>query len=411
MGLRERKTKPAYTFDDDELDRKLRRKTVAGPTVHAAETASRGPTPAPGKQPKTARRLSAASSLVSSEGKDSLPSASRPASVRATSATDVTSGHEPAMSAADLNNSNLKVKKTRVPVRKEQVLRASRALKKQPAPTNGAPQQAAGSATAAAPGSSTGKAGDEVDKLAGEMKKIKITVLTKAQKEARERERAIREKLANADTISVASPLAGKGPQSQPAPPSAPTDTTIAGTTGSLPSLSPSPAREPPQIQSPTDSLALLPQEATTPITPGESLVSPPMTEPRSIPLPPLPASSPPPQAMSSPLGEAPTMAAAAAAAAADNFIPYQPDGPTPKNPTAPHHHQQLQWLPPNVSATPVQSPARREDLPVFTSTSVIPFAMGPTTARETGVNGGGGKGEGEGEGGTKTAGSAEGSG
>ncbi|KAK3307465.1 uncharacterized protein B0T15DRAFT_394603 [Chaetomium strumarium] len=391
MSLRERKTKPAYTFDDDELDRKLRRKTVAGPTVHAADTASRGPTPAPGKQPKTARRLSAASSLASSEGKDSLPSASRPASVRATSATDVTSGPEPAMSAAEPKSSNLNVKKTRVPVKKEPVLRASRALKKQSAPANGALQQAPGSATAAATGPSTEKARDEMDKLAGEMKKIKITVLTKAQKEARERERAIREKFANAETISVAPPQAAeKGSQPQPAPP---TDTAITNTTATLPSPSPSPAHEHPQLQSPTDPSTFPPQEAITPTTNSNGpLASPPTTDPRSIPLP--TSSPPPPRAMSSPLGEVPTTAP-------NNFIPYQPDGPTPK-PTAPHP-QQLQWLPPNVSATPVQSPARRENLPVFTSTSVIPFAMGPT-ARGAGVNGRAG------EGGTKGADSAEGS-
>ncbi|KAK4240877.1 hypothetical protein C8A03DRAFT_30953 [Achaetomium macrosporum] len=385
MSLRERKTKPTYTFDDDELDRKLRRKTVAGPTVLAAETAPRGPTPAPGKQPKAARRLSAASSLVSSEGKDSLPPASRPASIRGISATDVSSGPEPAMSAADSNSSNLNVKKTRAPVKKEPAPRASRAPKKQPAPTNGAPQQAAGSTTAAATGPSTQKAGDELDKLTGEMKKVKITVVTKAQKEARERERAMREKLAKTETVSVAPQPAEKGSQPPPAPPSAPTDPTMPSTTATLPSPSPSPAREPPQVQPPIDPPALLPQEVTTPITTSGPLASPPATDPRSIPL---PTSSPPP-AMSSPLGEPPTT---------DNFIPHQPEGPTPR--PVPQHQQQqpLQWLPPNVSATPVESPARREDLPVFTSTGVIPFAptAGGAVARGSGggVNTKGGEGD-----------------
>ncbi|SPQ25274.1 153714ee-6098-439e-a2fb-1ad2499ae5df [Thermothielavioides terrestris] len=235
MGLRERKTKPTYVFDD-EFDHKSRRKTVAGPAVLATEAASRGPTPMPGKQSRASRRLSAASTVVSSEGTDSIasePVAPRPAPVQGDAKADITSKAEAATTVAGASGSSLNVKKTRAP-KKEPAPRAPRAPKKQPAAANGAPRQTAPAATATSAGAPTQKAGDEVDKLAGEMKKIKITVVTKAQKEARERE------LPNHQ-------------QQQPPPP--------------------------------------------------------------------------------------------------------------------------LQWLPPNVSATPLQSPAKRADLPVFTSTSVIPFA------------------------------------
>jgi histone deacetylase HOS3 len=66
-----------------------------------------------------------------------------------------------------------------------------------------------------------------------------------------------------------------------------------------------------------------------------------------------------------------------------DNFIPYQPDGPPPVS--VRDQQKPLQWLPPNVSATPVQSPVKRGDLPVFTSTGVIPFAPA-RTAQGTGA-------------------------
>ena len=94
---------------------------------------------------------------------------------------------------------------------------------------------------------------------------------------------------------------------------------------------------------------------------------------------------------MSSPISAAPVDMMTPASR--DNFIPYQPDGPTPGPPattgsvTEQQQQQQgqeiqkpLQWLPPNVCATPVQSPAKRGDLPVFSSTGVIPFGPRPTT-------------------------------
>ncbi|KAH6855824.1 hypothetical protein B0I37DRAFT_63595 [Chaetomium sp. MPI-CAGE-AT-0009] len=386
MGLRERKPKPPRVEDDD----RSRRKTVAGPTVLATEADSRGSTPASGKQSRSSRRLSAASTVVSSasESLDTTPPVPRIVPVRGNSKTDVPGRPGTSMSVASPNGNNLNVKKTRGPAKKETVPRAPRGTKKSAATTNGAAAQPTPS-TAASDAPSTEKPGDEVDKLAGQMKKIKITVITKAQKEARERERLAKEKLSKAETIPMPPPPADNEPlpQSNTATP----NTTIAT---QHPSPPPSSSSEPPQIHTPTDPSTPGTEPATHP-----PLLSPPQTNAD------LPASSPPPSmdtSMSSPISEAPPPPPTTVG---DSFIPYQPDGPTTPGPAAVSAEQQqqqqqqkkkpLQWLPPNVCATPVPSPVRRGDLPVFSSTGVIPFGPRPG---EGGADAGGGGGGGEGK-------------
>ena len=59
-------------------------------------------------------------------------------------------------------------------------------------------------------------------------------------------------------------------------------------------------------------------------------------------------------------------------ASSSDVFIPYQPEGPPP-NPVP--QQEEIRWLPPNTS-TP--TPMKRANLPVFTSTSTIPFGTKP---------------------------------
>jgi histone deacetylase HOS3 len=64
---------------------------------------------------------------------------------------------------------------------------------------------------------------------------------------------------------------------------------------------------------------------------------------------------------------------------ATDIFVPYQPEGPPP----APILQQEpLKWLPPNTS-TPVAM--KRGDLPVFTSTGAIPFGINGNKAAPSG--------------------------
>jgi histone deacetylase HOS3 len=366
MGLRERKPKTAPVEDD--FERKSRRKTVAGPAVLSTEESSRGSTPVPGKQSRSSRRLSVASTATSAESLDVAPPATRIVPVRGNSRTDVSSRSDSSMSVAGPGGTGLTVKKTRAP-KKEPVPRGPRAPKKSAAAANGAAPQ-----PAAAGASSTDKTGNEMDKLAGDMKKIKITVITKAQKEARERERLAREKLSEAGAVSVPSPPAS---DQTPAPP----PETTAANPQHLPSPTPSPAPQPPQILTPINPSTPLPEH--TPTNPGP-LSPPPTTDPRRAPL---PASSPPPP-ISSPIegGEE------------DNFIPYQPHQPTPVPliTGGQQQHTHLQWLPPNVVATPLQSPAKRADLPVFSSEGVIPFAPRPGAGAAGGggvVGGGGGEG------------------
>ncbi|KAL2196879.1 hypothetical protein P885DRAFT_60886 [Corynascus similis CBS 632.67] len=384
MGLRERKQKPPLLEDDS--DRKSRRKTVAGPAVLDADAGSRGATPSSGKQSRSSRRLSAASTVVSSEGSEAAPSVPRIVPIRSNSKPEVSNKSESSVTATGTSGgSGLNVKKTRAP-KKDAVPRAPRG-KKATGTTNGTPAlQTAASTNPAAAASLTDKPGDAVDKLAGEMKKIKITVVTKAQKEARERERLAREKLSNAETISVPASATGNG-----SPPSSSLDAVVDTTTNPdlpsaneqhLPSPTPSPAPQPSQIQTALNpSTPLTEEDKRIPVTP--SLVSPPPTDPRQVPL---PASSPPPLSGEMPMSSPVTSGTPPPSDAGENlFIHYHPEGPTPEpapgtTTTAEEKpkQQQLQWLPPNVCATPVQSPVKREDLPVFSSTGVIPFAPRP---------------------------------
>ena len=363
MGLRERKPKPPLVEDD--MDRKSRRKTVAGTAVLD---------PAAGKISRASRRLSAASTIVSSEGLDSVPPTPQAVSIRGNPSSEVASRPESSVSlAGSSGSSSLNVKKTRAPAKKEPAPRAPRGTKKAATTANGPAQQTVGPTGAAAGSPSAGKTGDEMDKLAGEMKKIKITVITKAQKEARERERLAKEKLLKAAAAQPAPGTVTTTPSSVAPAPANPQH---------LPSPTPSPAPQHSHAaQTPPHSL---PEPTTTPTTTTTTLTSPPTTDPRA---PPPSSSSPIPGGQEN-----------------DNdiFIPYQPDGPAP-DPLAPAHpqqqqqqqQQQLHWLPPNVCATPVQSPApavKRGMLPVFGSTGVIPFAPRPAGAgAEKKEEGGGG--------------------
>ncbi|KAL2021100.1 hypothetical protein VTK56DRAFT_7519 [Thermocarpiscus australiensis] len=371
MGLRERKAKPTPLVGDDE-DRKARRKTIAGPAGLAAESTI--PADLSEKQPKqVGRRLSAASTIVSPEGLDSVPLATRTVKIRRSPKTDATTRPESSMSVRTTNGSGLKVKKTRAPAKKEPAPRPPKAPTKLSSTANGRIAEAARPATSAETPSAE-KADDDVDKLAGEMKKIKITVVTKAQREARERERAAREKLSKAEGMSAPSPPEENKPllpQGQPQPGPAtftPADTITAPLQTSTATGNNSPLSE---HCSPAQ------QQQQQPPRPFQSPAVAQPTDPSTTPSPNGTATSPraaPPPTTSSPGTKAQTPPAAPPT---DMFVPYRPDGPAPPAP-APAPTGALpsqQWLPPNVSATPLASPVGRGDLPVFSSTGVIPFA------------------------------------
>ncbi|KAK0714560.1 hypothetical protein B0H67DRAFT_664066 [Lasiosphaeris hirsuta] len=375
MGLRGRKAKQSPPIDEEGTED--RRKTIAGAATVV------------GKAPKqSSRRLSAASTIVS-EGAEPVPPAVRPAPIRGFTKPDTSANVRPesSMSARTANGNPLAVKKTRAPVKKEPVQRAPRGLKKLPG--------ALGTGTAAAPrtsplsatptngspdSSSADKTMDDMEKLTGDMKKIKITLVTKAQRETRERERLAREKLQHTDSISVALPTPENKPMPQPDHPSPP----ALSLPDKFPSTNPSPGRDYFPEQSPE-----LPAGPLTPASPRA-----PVLDPQRVPLPsssPMPASpsrrSPSRRSPSrrSPARSSPTRgwSSSAISTPADIFIPYQPEGPTPApvpQNQQPQQPQVLQWLLPNTE-TPVPTPAptpstmRRADLPVFTATSAIPFA------------------------------------
>lgn len=372
MALRGRKAKAALPIDEEsEDDPKNRRKTLGGPS-------------APPKQPRqSGRRLSAASTLVSDSFNPELPAPPTvPARVGARPGTSLTIRPDSSMSARATVGTPLAVKKTRAPVKKEPVPRAPRAPKRLPSTTNGAGPRAVSktSPLSRTPASTSpdlpvaDKTANDMDSLTSDMKKVKITLVTKAQKEARERERLAREKLKAGDSISVATPVEEPRPSVAPenqeprrlVPPEnlplpsspAPATTPIKTPTLSLPDQS-SGFDTPGQHYFPERSPTELPVSATPAY--GRPMVLPPSSSPMST----SPLRSPARSSRNS--NRSPTREAALSSS--DVFVPYQPEGPA----ASPLRQAQppLQWLPPNA-ATP--SVMRRADLPVFTSTSAIPF-------------------------------------
>jgi histone deacetylase HOS3 len=225
------------------------------------------------------------------------------------------------------------------------------------------------------------------------MKKVKITLVSKAQREARERDRAAKEQAAKAEAAtkpSVEPNLAVSNQAEEtiviPSPP-ADTEAPVQGFTSLLdtgahvvPQTSgenhdalhtPVTEEAPVLVETPAYHSTPLPSHAHAPV------LSP--VDPRLIPLPgsPFPAT---------PL-RSPVRAQEQASAAPDLFVPYQPEGPSP---AALLRQQQtpLQWVPPNTSSTPTVA-MRRVDLPVFTPTSTIPF--GPRPGGSAGMKSAGG--------------------
>ncbi|KAH8900061.1 Arginase/deacetylase [Thozetella sp. PMI_491] len=384
MALRERKPKPAILTDDfdEEKERKNRRRTVAGSSVLATEKAgSRSSTPVPADKParQPGRRLSAASTIMSESIDINMhPPPLLPPNGVSRPPSSMTVRPESSMSVRTTAGGPLNVKKTRAPSRKEPVPRASRAQKKTPPATSngtasaGLPKASVSAVVdkPAAPVTSDGTA-DEMESLANNMKKIKITLLTKEQREIRERERLAKEDAAKAKKVAVTTPveenkplvLPDQTPQALLIPPTTIPPNSAPPKLDSTPDL--------PFEQSMEESVADLP---TGPSTPAPLRA--PTLNPRPAPFgssSPAPSSSP----RSPTRSPARSPSRAAAPPQSDVFISYQPEGPTPAAlPVA--QQQPLQWLPPNT-ATPAAM--KRMDLPVFTATSAIPFAPRPASA------------------------------
>jgi histone deacetylase HOS3 len=214
----------------------------------------------------------------------------------------------------------------------------------------------------------------DMDNLTSGMKKIKLNLTTKAQREAKDQGKTAMK----ASTKSAAPkttkrrPILPAAAQNIPAPP--PTVPSTSSGNASQPPVDPAPKQgmpAPPQAEP----LASNGQVAQTPIEPVRPRPSTPQQSLRHV-FPaqvqqatnvPLPNSSPLTSPPKTPAQSGPV------AAGPEVFIPYQPEGPTP-NPVP--QQEPIRWLPPNTTATP--TPMKRGDLPVFTSTSAIPFGVNP---------------------------------
>ncbi|KAG9238502.1 putative histone deacetylase HOS3 [Amylocarpus encephaloides] len=174
-----------------------------------------------------------------------------------------------------------------------------------------------------------------IENITSSMQKVKISLMTKAQREAKEREgreptkRAPKAPAKRAPTKNTISKSIEQ-PTKQTVQPMA----TTAGPVSSLETVNTS-------APIPND----VPLPPSSPSGPLDSF-SPPVSPPNQ---PPFPSTSTPKQ---------------------DVFIQYEPEGPPPNAMTPVHA---LHFLPPNVTSTPTRM--KRNQLPVFTSSSVIPFA------------------------------------
>jgi hypothetical protein len=213
---------------------------------------------------------------------------------------------------------------------------------------------------------STSQASD-MDSLTSGMKKIKLNLTTKAQREAKDQGKLATKATKSATTKTTKPrPILPPPRQNAPMPPSAETLASNGNTSllDKIPSqYTPAP---PPTEPSMTNSTSAQPPTETLPPMPSapqqnlQHVFPAPFRQPINVPL---PASSPPPSSPHTPAQRTP-------APGPEVFVPYQPEGPPPN---AISQQKPVRWLPPNVVVTP--SPMKRSDLPVFTSTSAIPFA------------------------------------
>ncbi|KAI6345080.1 hypothetical protein MCOR25_011062 [Pyricularia grisea] len=205
MSLRERKAPKSYSeLNKDDFTKGDRRKTVAGSSVIATDkAAARGFPGAAGRPKQTSRRLSAASTVVSEVPDGFLPPPMNGAGARPSTSLSIRPESSMSVRSTMTTGGPLPSKKTRIaPVKKDVVPKAPRGAKKAvPAsiPQIKTEKEAEGSRPVAsrAPASTSPMqiqpkdSNDEMDSLTTNMKKVKITLLTKAQKEAREQKAAV----------------------------------------------------------------------------------------------------------------------------------------------------------------------------------------------------------------------------
>ncbi|KAK5991143.1 Histone deacetylase HOS3 [Cladobotryum mycophilum] len=283
-------------------------------------TASQPSSGLPARRP--ARRSSASSLKPSSDGSVSTePVVSRPAT---------SIGSRPTSRPASALNARptttkIAVKKPRAPVptRRDTLPRTPRSVTVSPPTSSGGL-----ASTRSEP------ARDDMSNLTNGMKKIKINLITKSQKEAREKARLETEKVVATQPL-VSSPT--------PETPGAPFQTPSPGNVPALTTTSESGLSTP-----------VLEHYASTAVSPELK--------------------------QATPFGSSPAVTVRPNDETNDFFVPYQPEGPAP---VAIAQQEPLKWLPPAVSSPPVKSPTSKTPSPtkspvksnIFKYTSGIPFA------------------------------------
>ncbi|KAF4624855.1 hypothetical protein G7Y89_g13314 [Cudoniella acicularis] len=378
MALRVRKpAKVIEAVEEDEVKKPApktnRRKTVAGAASIATDKAvSRSMTPVPLPEPsytkptsQSSRRLSLASNAgsVTSEAASSRTNGNS----RAPSNGSVANYQRPGTSQSVRPDSSMSsrghsippvvVKKTRAPAKpRAEPAKSSRVRRKSPlnegtkdTSSIDAPPVPSRSSSVVLPSiePATSQASD-IDSLTSGMQKVKISLTTKAQREAKEQAkqatkntRIIPPKAARSRSTAQSSST-DMSDVTPPAPERAGTKT---------------------PLNSNEDQISF--NFPPMPSTPQQNLPQPLPSHVQHATEIPLPASSPVGPSLNKPQNPA----LINSETKSDIFISYQPEGPTPD---AIPQQEPIRWLPPNT-ATP--SPMKRVDLPVFTSSSVIPFA------------------------------------
>lgn len=263
-------------------------------------------------------------------------------------------------------SSNIPIKKTRnpAPPRKEAAPKAPRTTKKTtttvgPSRPATATQKAKSPTEQVPKDGASGAAVDGVDSITSGMRKIRINLITQSQKAAKAKERARLEAEKAMAAANPAQPAETPSTAEHPSgvqsdEPSTVPVSTEAYNTSPTPSLPVNPT--PPTTTSSSGIVTPLQEQGPfQSVAHVSQLASPPLSSP-SI----------------------PSVSVHPSADADDVFIPYEPVGPAPK-PVA--QSEPLKWLPPNVptpstqtpAATP--SPAKKNNLFQYTSSSGIPFA------------------------------------
>ncbi|KAK0124818.1 hypothetical protein ONS96_008699 [Cadophora gregata f. sp. sojae] len=389
MALRTRKPAKPLAESAEEDEKKAaaktnRRKTVAGAAVLAASTAtSRSTTPMPdyAKTTASSRRLSLSSNAgsVTSEAPP-RQNGYRVPSNSARPGTSQSVRPESSISVRGQPNAPIVLKKTRAPAQPRPEAKTSRVRKKSPLNDAGAstadtlpknpPSRSGSVVLPTTETSATTSQASDIDSLTSGMKKVKISLTTKAQREAKA---AAKSAAAKPSVPKAARPAPARKESAILPPARLPTPASETNgiakqqpeqTQDMLPALPSTPqASIPTHLRRPTE----IPLPASSPPVPISHTSEPPTGpptqpnyQPQNLPQ----STAPPPVPTTTP----------------DVFIPYQPEGPTPT--FVPNTQEPLRWLEPNTNTpSPMKGPSpgagvKKADLPVWTATSAIPFGV-----------------------------------